>query len=224
MILLLLILLVTPALGADRTVAKVTVPGKTPVEVWLTRADAEDGGLVVKVIAKGVGPRPQALTIYTGGGDDDGPGTAEVKVLTAKVMDVPAAGKIVRVDFGYLIPGTTEEETQTTLVGFGPKTHKLLELMTKRTHQRNKNCKEIWETALTGEGDDLDGEVVAQKKLKVIPVRGDDDEPLDSGCVPQKNERLIYRWNGEHFAETKSAQPSPSPSPDPKVTKQNQED
>ncbi len=66
------------------------------------------------------------------------------------------------------------------------------------------------------EGDDLDGEVVAQKKLKVIPVRGDDDEPLDPGCVPQKNERVVYRWNGDRFAETKGAQPSPSPVPGPK--------
>src|SRR5689334_11474632 len=103
-----------PAHAADRTIQKITV-GKA--EVWLTRADAEDGGLVVKVIAKGVGPRPQALTIYTGGGDDDGPGTAEVKSLAAKVMDVPSVGKVLRIDFAYQIPGTTEEQTETTLVG-----------------------------------------------------------------------------------------------------------
>jgi hypothetical protein len=216
MILLLVFLLVTPALGADRTVSKLTIPGKAPIELWLTRADAEDGGLIVKVIAKGVGPRPQALTLYSGGGDDDGPGTAEVKNLTAKLMEVPAVGKIVRVDFGYQIPGTTEEETQTTLIGFGGKTHKLLELTTRRTHQRNKNCREVWEVGLTAEGDELDGEVVAQKRLKVIPVRGDDDEPLDQSCVPQKNERLVYRWNGDRFAEAKSAQPSPSPLPMPR--------
>ena len=139
-------------------------------------------------------------------------------------MDVPAVGKIVRVDFGYQIPGTTEEETQTTLIGFGGKTHKVLELITKRTHQRNKNCREIWETGLTGEGDELDAEMVAQKRLKVIPVRGDDDEPLDQGCVPQKNERIVYRWNGDHFAETRGTQPSPSPAPAPTKPTESSED
>jgi hypothetical protein len=192
-----------------RTVQKLSV-GK--VEVWITRADAFDGGLVVKVIAKGVGPRPQALTLYSGGGDDDGPGTDEIKALSAKVLELPAAGKVLRVDFAYTVPGTSEEQTETTLVGFEGKTHKLLSLVTRRTHTRNPQCKEQWETALTGEGDELDGQVVAMKKLKVIPVRGDDDEPLDKGCVPQKPEKSVYRWTGERFAEPAAPSPSPSPS------------
>jgi hypothetical protein len=188
-----------------RTVQKLAL-GK--VEVWLTRSDAFDGGLVVKVIAKGVGPRPQALTIYSGGGDDDGPGTDEIKSLGAKVMELPSVGKVLRVDFSYQIPGTAEEQTETTLVGFAGKTHRLLSLVTRKTHTRNPQCKEISETALSGEGDELDGQLVALKKLKVIPVRGDDDEPLDKGCTSQKPEKTVYRWTGERFAE-----PSPSPSP-----------
>jgi hypothetical protein len=198
-----------PAAAADRTVQKLTV-GKA--EVWLTRADADDGGLVIKLIAKGVGPRPQALTIYSGGGDDDGPGTAEVKGLTAKLMEVPAAGKLVRIDFAYQIPGTTSEQTETTLIGFEGKTHKMLSLVTRKSGTRNPQCKELWDTALSGEGDELDGRLVALKKLKVIPVRGDDDEPLDKGCVPEKPTRTVYRFTGERFADTTTV-PSPSPSP-----------
>jgi len=180
------LVLAQPAKVTDRTVQKLTFTEKSgPVEVWLTRADASDGGLVVKLIAKGVGPRPQALTLYTGGGEDDGPGGGEVKSLSLKLIEVPALGKVVRADFAYQIPGSTgEEQTETTLIGFGGKTRKLLELVTRRTHQRNKNCREVEETALTPEGDDLDGYVAAARKLKVVPVRGDDDEPLDPGCVP----------------------------------------
>jgi hypothetical protein len=203
-----------PAHAADRTVQKLMLGGAKPLEVWITRADAADGGLVVKVIAKGVGPRPQAITIYSGGGDDDGPGTGEVKALAGKIMEIPSVGKVLRVDFSYQIPGTAEEQTETTLIGFGGKTHKLLELVTKKTHTRNKNCKEVWDTQISGEGDELDGQVVALRKLKVIPVRGDDDEPLDQGCVPLKAERKAYRWTGDHFADPSAkAEPSPSPGP-----------
>jgi hypothetical protein len=201
-----------PAAAADKTVQKLTLnSGK--LEVWLTRADAEDGGLLVKVIAKGVGPRPQALTIYSGGGEDDGPGGGEVKSLAAKVIEVPSAGKLVRVDFAYQIPGTTEEQTETTVIGFEGKTKKLLQLITKKTHTRNKNCKEVWDTQLSGEGDPIDGQLVALQKLKVIPVRGDDDDPLDTTCVSQKPERKVYRWNGEKFEEGPQASPSPAPVP-----------
>jgi hypothetical protein len=202
-----------PAHAADKTVAKLALTlGDKPVEVWLTRADTEDGGLTIKVIAKGVGPRPQALTLYTGGGEDDGPGGNEIKSLTLKQLDVPAAGKLVRIDFSYQIPGHTDEQTDTTIIGFQGKTKKLMELTTKRTRTRNKYCKEIEENALTAEGDDLDGYLVTNRRLKVIPVRGDDDEPLDPGCVSQKPERKQLRWNGERFVDPR---PEPTPSPAP---------
>jgi hypothetical protein len=207
-----------PPLAGDRTVQKLSL-GK--IEIWLTRSDAMDGGLVLKLIDKGVGPRPQSLTLYTGGGDDDGPGTDEIKSLTGKVLEVPSVGKVLRVDFTYQIPGTPEEQTDTTLVGFAGKTRKLLQIVTKKTVTRNKQCKELWETALSGGGDDLDGEIVTQRKLKVIPVRGDDDEPLDKTCVPQKPQQVVYRWNGERFVEG-GAEPSPSPSPAPEASKAKQ--
>jgi hypothetical protein len=207
------LLVAQPARAADKTVAKLVLTvGAKPIDVWLTRADTEDGGLTIKVIAKGVGPRPQAITLYTGGGEDDGPGGGEIKSLTLKPFDVPAAGKLVRVDFSYQIPGHTDEQTDTTIIGFQGKTKKLLELTTKRTRTRNKHCKEVEENALTAEGDDLDGYLVTNRRLKVIPVRGDDDEPLDPGCVSQKPEKKQLRWNGERFVDP---QPQPTPSPAP---------
>src|SRR5262245_18453790 len=91
----------------DRTAAKVSLqpmPGRPPMEVWLTRSRGQDGSLVVKLIASGVGPRPQALTIYARGGDEDGPGDDDVRGLSLKVFDLPKGVKAARVDFSHRVP------------------------------------------------------------------------------------------------------------------------
>jgi hypothetical protein len=206
-----------PALAADRTVVKLAFSGprNQPVEVWVTRADAEDGSLAIKLIAKGVGPRPQSLTLYSGGGGDDGPGTNDFRSVTAKVAVLPMAGKAVRVDFSYQIPGTTEEQTDSTLIGFEGKPHKLLHLTVRRTRQRNKNCATAEETALQPEGDELDGRIVAAHQLKATPALGDDDEPLDAKCVTIATEKTVYRYTGEKYVEAAEPQVSPQPSPSP---------
>ena len=194
----------------DRTVAKVTLTGarNAPIEAWVTRADAEDGSLVVKLIEKGVGARPQALTLYRGGGGDDGPGSADFRELTAKVVDLPMAGKAVRVDFSFQVPGTTEEKTETTIVGFSGKTHRLLQL----------------ETRLIPEGDEMEGRLVSERHIVATPALGDEDEPLDLTCVSTKAERKVYRFTGEKYLETSEPQaspapgvPSPSPAPVPET-------
>jgi hypothetical protein len=211
------LVLTTPARGADRTVTKLAFAGgKGPLDVWLTRADGTDGSLTVKVIAKGVGPKPQSLTIYAGGGDDDGVGVEEVRTLSAKVIELPAVGKAVRVDFTHVVLGSTDEETETTLVGFDGKTHKLLELTTRRTHARSKVCREWEETALLGELGEAEGMLTATTRLRVQPTLGDDDEPLDKTCVAPKGVyRQIYRWSGERYLDAATPSPAPSPSPAP---------
>jgi hypothetical protein len=211
------LLVATPVRAADKTVAKLTfASAKGPLEVWLTRADSADGNLVVKVIAKGVGPKPQSLTIYSGGGDDDGPGVEEARALTAKVIELPAVGKAVRVDFTHVELGGQDEETETTLVGFDGKTHKLLELTTRRTHARSKVCREREETALLGELGEAEGMLTATTRLHVDPTLGDDDEPIDRKCVAPKGVyRVIYKWTGERYVDARAAVPAPSPSPSP---------
>src|SRR5687767_2524582 len=98
--------------AVEKTLLKLGLTvGDKPIEVWVARADSDDGGLSLRLIAKGVGPKPQALTLYTGGGDDDGPGGDELKSVTAKVVELPQAGKVVRVDFAYRLPGQRDEET-----------------------------------------------------------------------------------------------------------------
>src|SRR5262245_55187072 len=110
----------------ERTLFKLAVPGDKPIEVWVARADRNDGGLTWRLVAKGVGPKPQSPTIYAGGGDDDGPGGDEVKGVTAKVVELPGAGKVARVDFAYRLPGLNDVETHSTWVGFEGRTHRLL--------------------------------------------------------------------------------------------------
>ncbi len=210
-----------PAQAADRTLMKLALTGarNVPIEVWLTRGDTEDGSLVVKLISKGVGPRAQSLTLYTGGGGDDGPGSADFRNLSAKVIALPMVGKAVRVDFSYQVPGTTQEQTETTLVGFAGKTHRLLRVTTRRTREKSKICSEADETSLEPEGDELDGKIVAQHHMTATPALGDDDEPLDLTCVSTKLERKVYRFTGEKFVETDepAASPQPTPSPQPIV-------
>jgi hypothetical protein len=207
-----------PAQAApDRTIRKVALTGarNAPIEAWITRSDAEDGSLVVKLIEKGVGPRPQSITLYRGGGGDDGPGSSDFRDVTAKVVELPMAGKVVRVDFSFQVPGTAEEKTETTLIGFSGKTHRLIQVETRHTRQKNQNCGEVEETRLIPDGDEMEGRLVTERHIVATPALGDEDEPLDLTCVSTKAERKVYRFNGDKYLETNEPAASPQPSPSP---------
>jgi hypothetical protein len=179
------------------------------IDVWVTRTRAADGGLTVKLIAKGVGPRPQALTVYRGGGEDDGPGDEEVRGISAKVIDFPSVGKLVRVDFAYRLPGQDAEQTDTTLVGFAKKTHRVFDLTTRRAYARNPQCRATEETTLSGEPGEGAPRLVSAERILVRAVRGDDDEPIDKSCRPSARPgRAVYQWNGEKFVAVESG-PAP---------------
>jgi len=205
---LLAMLLTSPSLRAqERTVAKAQVaaePGKPPVEVWVTRQRDEEGGVVIKLVAKGVGPKPQALTLYTGGGADDGAGDAEVRKIAASPFDLPGGRKGVRVDFTYRIPDgrKKDEQTDTSLVGFGGgKAHKLIELRTRLARDRSKLCREAEEIALSLEGDQL----IAIVGRKALPELGDDDLPIDKTCkAPRDLFKRRYPWKDEHFVDAEA--------------------
>jgi hypothetical protein len=219
-------LLVSSAHAQERTVSKLSIP---PLEVWVTRARSSDGGLTIKLVAKGVGPKPQALTIYQGGGDDDGPGDAELRALTASAVDLPAGKKGARVDVTLHPPDgkKNDERTETTIVGFDGKTHKLLELVTRVGRDRSKICREFQETALTVAGADLVG-VTSTRRESAL---GDDDLPLDKNCrSPNGAAKKVYKWATDHFVDadadfedeetarpaTSSSSPSPAPGTPPK--------
>ena len=181
----------------ERTVSKLSIP---PVEVWVSKTLAGDGGLTVKLTAKGVGPKPQSLTLYQGGGDDDGAGAADLRGLTASVVDLPNAQKGVRVDVTLHPPDgkKSDERTETIIVGFAGKTHKLLELITRVGRDRSKICREFQDTALAVEGADLVG-VTSTRRESAL---GDDDLPLDKACrSPSGTAKKIYKWSTDHFVD-----------------------
>ena len=205
-------LFASTAHAEDKTVAKLSLANGEnfpAIDVWVTRAAGKDGSLVVKLIAKGVGAKPQALTIYQCGGDDDGAGDAEVRGIKASAFDLPGGKKGVRVDLVYRLPDgkKKDEQTDTTLVGFGGgKTHKLLELRTRLAHDRSKVCRESEEIALALEGDAL----AASRSLKLDSALGDDDLPLDKSCKsPRGVAKKLYKWANEKFVDPDDAPAAP---------------
>ncbi len=198
-----LLLLAGQARAEEKTVAKCQVPGEAgkPLDVWVTRTRDSEGGVIIKLIARGVGPKPQALTIYTGGGADDGAGDDEVQKIVAKPFDLVGGKKGVRVDFSFRIPDgkKKDEQTDTTLVGFGGgKTHKLIELRTRHYRDRSKICREGEEVALSVEGEAL----IAATSQKTEPELGDDDLPIDKTCkAPRGVAKKKYPWKDEKFLD-----------------------
>ena len=205
----------SPALAAEsKALVQLTFapePNKPNIDVWVTRAGDDEGGLIIKLIARGVGPKAQALTIYSGGGGDEGPGESDLKSIGAKVFELPGGRKAVRVDFTYQVPEskTREIQTDTWIVGFGGKTHKLLPeaLRTRFSSDRSKVCREREETTLSAESDAEGVLLVAARAERVDAVYGDDHLPVDKTCRAAPGvDKKAYRLAVD---EGKPASPSP---------------
>jgi hypothetical protein len=125
--------------------------------------------------------------------------------MNAKVADRPVAGQTVRVDYVNRLGAA--EVMETKLVGFGGRTHRLLELTTRRARPRGKTCPEISETILSF--DPIEVAVVATTKKHVEATLGDDDLPVDKKCrAPDGATREVYRWHEDRFV---LAPPEPEP-------------
>jgi hypothetical protein len=215
---LFLVLLVAAAPAGERTVAKLSIapskPGAAAVETWVTRGRTDDGGIVVRVVAKGVGPKPQSLTVYNSEEEDDGVLDEDVRALGAKVIDLPGVGKLLRIDITYRWPesGKKVEHTDTTLVGFDGKTHKLLELRTRVQRDQPKRCRQLEETTFAGELVDDAPRLVTTTVQRAQPTLGDDDLPVDKTCVaPTGAQRKIYRFKEGKFVVDEPPPPAPPP-------------
>jgi hypothetical protein len=212
--------------AAEKTLARLTIvpaPGGARVECWLTEQDSGDGSVALKLVIKGAAPRPQAMTIYAGGGEDDGPGAAEVRSGKASVLDLPDGKKLVRVDFAYSQPGGggRGEQTDTTLVAVDGRPRKLLELTTLVGRDRSPVCRDFTETKLSARASGGGSEVVATTSKLATPSLGDDDLPIDRGCkAPRGAEKVVYRLSGDKLEQIEPAppaQPPPSAQPTPKA-------
>jgi hypothetical protein len=217
-----LCLLAAPAL-ADETAAKLTLavePDKK-VDLWITRTRGDNASLTLKLIARGLWPKPQALTLYSGGGDDDGYGDDDVKRVTAHSFDVGGGKKIARIEITYKPPDgkKVDEQTDTILVGFDGKTHKMLELTTKRSRDRGKACRETDQIDLAADGPTL----TASRHLVREAALGDDDLPIDKSCrSPKDVAKKYFKLTGGQWVESEeppaeaapaAAAPAPAATP-----------
>lgn len=190
----------------EKTVAKISVTpslSASPVDIWLSRTRNDDGGLVVKLVSRTSTTKAMSLTIYSGGGDDDGAGDADVRNLVVRPFDVPGGRRWVRVDFTYRIPdgGKRDERTDTTLIELLPKPRRLIDITTQQVKQRSKNCREGEETQLFAENIEGELRLVATTQKIVDPVLGDDDLPIDKKCkVTDAAERKVFRPGPKGFA------------------------
>jgi hypothetical protein len=201
------------AAPAERTVAKLAIDAKKgPIEAWITRARDAEGGVVIKIVAKGVAPKAQALTLYTGGGAEDGAGDAEIGNIKAQGFEMPGGAPAVRVDVTYKVPDGRkhDEQTDTYLVGLDGKTRKLLELPTSSLRDRSKTCREGTQTQLQFRaGKDGVVELLASTSRAVDPLLGDDDLPVDKTCkAPSGVTKVLYRMKGDVLVQI---DPPPAP-------------
>ncbi len=200
-----------PSSGTDKTVGRITISptlSAAPVDVWLTRTRKEDGGLIVKLVTRTSTTKALSLTIYTGGGDDDGAGDSDVRNLIVRPFDVPGGRRWVRIDFTYRIPdgGKRDERTDTTLVELLPKPRRLIDITTQQIRTRSKNCREGEETQLLPENIDGELRLVATTQKIVDPVLGEDDLPVDKKCVATAGvDRKVFRPSPKGFVSQQAA-------------------
>jgi hypothetical protein len=190
------------AFAEEKPVAQLSVPtqdGKPPLDVVVTRARGQDGSVTIKLAVKGDKGKP--LTVYTGGGDDDGYGDDELKSVKASPFALQGGARGVRVDLLHHIADgrKKDEQTDTTLVGFASgKPQSLIEVKTRTALARSKICHEWEETSLALEGNDL----AASTRVKRESELGDDDLPIDKSCKSQPGaKKKIYKWEKDHFVD-----------------------
>jgi hypothetical protein len=195
----------------EKPISRLTLDGEDDqaIDLVLVRVVASDGGLTLKLVVRGIAPKPQTLVIYQGGGEDDGAGEEHFRGAALRAFELGGGQAGARVDFTYQAPDAKrrDELTDTTIVGFvGGKPKKLFELRTRRGRDRNKNCKEAEETRLAVEGAGAERTLVATTVQTVDPVLGDDDLPVDKGCrAPKGAQKKIYKWVDGKFVDPEAA-------------------
>jgi hypothetical protein len=190
---------------AERTVVKLEFPFQdggraAKVEARVTRQRMPDGGAQVKLVTHGLAPKPQSLTLYAGGGDDDGPSDKAIRQIKAQAFDMPDGQKAVRVDLEFVVPGSKGDlQTDTTLIGFVGKPHKLLEIETGGQKARSRTCRETRETQIRFSA----GKPMLVEALTTMTLEsalGDDDLPVDKACNGKRQlGRTVYHWESEKF-------------------------
>ncbi len=208
------LLISATAMASFELVATVNIspaPGKPKVDASLLRARREDGGIELSIRLKG-----QTTSVYSSGGDDDGPSDKDVRSVSVSPFSLPGGKKILRIDMIYRAPDATadEENGLSVLVAIDDKPSRMVEIETVTRRKRSKTCREITEIALAAQDRNGGTVLVATTGKTADPALGDDDLPIDKTCkAPPGKTESIYRLVGGKFIDTSRRAAPPKPTP-----------
>ncbi len=198
------------AAPSEREVANTELGGKPALTLSLLRTRQPDGGLKLRLVVTNKvdkKAKPQSVTVYEGGGDDDGPSDKAFRSASIEPYTLPRGVRGARVDFEFQVPGSKKyRQTDTFLVALGEAPKLVLEATTHREHDRTKVCHELEEATLTL---DKDGRMFVRPVSVLESELNDDDLPVDKTCRGKHNgQQITYKFDGETFLQI---DPPPAP-------------
>ncbi len=200
--------------AAELEAATLELGGKSAATVTVHRSRTADGGLKLRfsLVDKAKKKKPQSVTLYEGGGDDDGPSDKNFLGVDLQAFQLPDGSRSVRVDFEFLAPGEKKQrQVDTFIVSVDEDVHVAAEVTTLRERDRTKRCHEVESTTLSMT---KDGRLVARPLSALESELDDQDNPTDKRCVGKHPGRATtYKFDGEKFLQV-----DPLPSKAPKAS------
>lgn len=187
---------------SEKEVAAAELAGKAPVALSVVRVRLADGGLKLRLVVTPKGDKkakPASVTLYEGGGDDDGPSDKAFRAVSIEPFGLPGGRHGARVDFEFQVPGSKKyRQVDTYLVSLdGPRL--VLDATTRRERDRSKVCHEVEEAKIVLE---KDGRLFVRPVSVLESELNDDDLPIDKSCRgKQAGQQTTYKFDGETFIQ-----------------------
>ena len=205
--------------AAEQEAAALELGGQRAATVTVYRARTGDGGLKLRLslVDKARKKKPQSVTLYEGGGDDDGPSDKNFRSVDLQAFALPDGSRSVRVDFEFLAPGEKKHrQVDTYIVSVDDGVHVAAEVTTLRERDRTKRCHEVESTSLVMT---KEGRLIARPTSALESDLDDQDNPVDKQCVGKHPARPVtYKFDGEKFLQI---DPLPSKVAKPKTSEEN---
>jgi hypothetical protein len=184
--------------GPPREVAMTELTGKSPIALSLQRIKTSDGGLKLRLIVSA--KKKSSVTVYEGGGDDDGPSDKAFKSANIEPFSLPGGVRGARIDFEFQVPGSKKHrQVDTYLVSLEDAPKLVLDTTTRRERDRTKVCHEVEVSTLTLE---KDGKLYVKPVSALESELDDDDLPVDKSCKGKRpGQQVTFKWDGEVFLQ-----------------------
>ncbi len=185
-----------------REVAAIELSGKAPISLSLQRLKQGDGGLRLKLFVTAQGAAGQkkktSVTVYEGGGDDDGPSDKAFRSANIEPFALPGGKRGARVDFEFQVPGSKKHrQIDTYVVALDEAPRLVLDTTTRRERDRSKVCHEIEESTITLE---KDGRLFVRPVSALESELDDDDLPIDKSCRGKRpGQQVTWKFDGDVF-------------------------